>query len=274
MNQDWLFLSKNNQDEYINMLAQSADVESTDSDNFDFHYDVEVDRKKLVLRGILKYKIMHKCWEGDHDFWYVDSGYMGNNIGAANPRGVKLYHRIVKNDLQHQEILKRPADRWSALGIKSQPRRHGRRIIVAAPDEKPCRFYGIDQKQWINDTVARIKQLTDRPVEVRQRAHKRIERVATAPLSQELANDVHALVTFNSIAAVESILAGVPAFVLAPSNAALPVSNTDLAKIDTPWYPDRNQLELWLSHLAYCQFSNAELANGTALRILQETYNV
>jgi len=270
MNQDWLFLSKNNQDEYINMLAQSAGVESTDSDNFDFHYDVEVDRKKLVLRGILKYKIMHKCWEGDHDFWYVDSGYMGNNIGAANPRGVKLYHRIVKNDLQHQEILKRPADRWSALGIKSQPRRHGRRIIVAAPDEKPCRFYGIDQKQWINDTVARIKQLTDRPVEVRQRAHKRIERVATAPLSQELANDVHALVTFNSIAAVESILAGVPAFVLAPTHVAAPVANTSLDSIEDPVWADQDLIDAWCHSMAYGQYHVTELQNGKAFRMMQE----
>ena len=85
--------------------------------------------------------------------------------------------------------------------------------------------------------------------------------------------DVHALVTFNSIAATESIMAGVPAFVLAPCNAALPVSNTDLSKIESPWYPDRDFIEIWLSHLAYCQFSNQELADGTALRILQETNN-
>jgi hypothetical protein len=85
--------------------------------------------------------------------------------------------------------------------------------------------------------------------------------------------DVHAVVTFNSIAATESIMAGVPAFVLAPCNAALPVSNTDLSKIDNPWYPSRDQIEAWACHLAYAQFSNQELADGTALKILQETYN-
>ena len=69
MNEDWVFLSKNNQDEYINMLAHSAGTEPTDSDYFDFHYDVEVDHRKVVLRGILKYKLMHKCWTGGHDFW-------------------------------------------------------------------------------------------------------------------------------------------------------------------------------------------------------------
>jgi len=65
----------------------------------------------------------------------------------------------------------------------------------------------------------------------------------------------------------------VPAFVMAPCNAALPVSNTDLSKIDNPWYPSRDQIEAWACHLAYAQFSNQELADGTALKILQETYD-
>jgi hypothetical protein len=43
-------------------------------------------------------------------------------------------------------------------------------------------------------------------------------------------DDVHAVVTFNSIAGTEAILAGVPVFALAPSNAARPVSNTDLTQ--------------------------------------------
>jgi hypothetical protein len=58
-------------------------------------------------------------------------------------------------------------------------------------------------------------------------------------------------VTFNSIAATESILAGTPVFALAPSNAARPVSNLDLSKIDNPWWPDQDQIREWEYHLAY-----------------------
>jgi hypothetical protein len=195
---------------------------------------------------------------------------LGNNINASNPRGIKIYHRIVKNDLQHKEIRQRPADRWQALGITPQSRRYGRKIIVAAPDEKPCRFYGINQEQWVNDTVARIKQLTDRPVEVRQRAPKRIDRVATAPLSQVLANDAHALVTFNSVAAVESILAGVPAFVLAPTHIAAPVANTTLDLIENPMWPGKDLVDAWCHSMAYSQYHVKELQNGTAFRMMQE----
>jgi hypothetical protein len=88
------------------------------------------------------------------------------------------------------------------------------------------------------------------------------------PLSAILARDVHALVTFNSVAATEAVMQGVPAFVLAPSNAAMPVGNTDLSKIETPYYPDRDKLHAWAHHLAYGQFHVDELRDGTAFRIL------
>jgi hypothetical protein len=81
---------------------------------------------------------------------------------------------------------------------------------------------------------------------------------------------VHAVVTFNSVAAVESILAGVPAFVLAPSHVAEPVANRDLSKIDTPFYPDPDLLMAWCHSMAYGQYHVRELKNGTAFRMMQE----
>jgi hypothetical protein len=200
----------------------------------------------------------------------MDSGYVGNNVSSNNNQGIKLYHRIVQNDLQHRTIQPRPSDRWDQLKVPIHARRSGYRIIVAAPDEKPCRYYGIDQQQWIADTVATIKQHTDRPVEVRERAPKRSDRVLNEPLSRVLEQDVHALVTFNSIAAVESILAGVPAFVLSPSHVAEPVANRDLSKIEDPVYPDQDLLMAWCHSMAYQQYHVRELRNGTAFRMMQE----
>jgi len=242
----------------------------TDTDFFDYKYDVTMDGMTPVLRGILKYKIMQKCLADGKNFYYVDSGYVGNNISRTNRMGNKLYHRIVRNDSQHKTIVPRPADRWQALDIVLKPRKFGRKIIVAAPDEKPCRFYGIDQQQWVEQTVAEIKKYTDRPVEVRQRAPKRIDRVSTAPLHRVLANDVHALVTFNSVAAVESIFAGVPAFVLAPSHVAEPVASKDLSCIESPVWADQDTLDAWCHSMAYGQYHVRELRDGTAFRMMQE----
>ena len=266
----WIFLSKGGMDEYINMLAASAKMQPMDSDHFDYHYDVDVDHNQLVLRGILKHKIMKQCIQDGNNFYYMDSGYVGNNIGGSNSQGIKQYHRIVLNDLQHTIIRPRSSDRWDRLGIKIHPLRSGRKIIVAAPDEKPCKYYGIDQQQWIRDTVNEINRNTTRPVEIRERAPKRVDRVFNQPLSEVLTKDIHALVTFNSVAAVESILAGVPAFVMAPSHVAKPVANTDLSKIDNPFYPDNDLLMAWCHSMAYGQYHVRELKNGTAFRMMQE----
>ena len=267
---NFIFLSKGGEDEYINMLAQSAGQEPTNTDFFDYKYDVTMDGLTPVLRGILKYKIMQKCLADNKDFYYVDSGYVGNNISKLNRMGNKLYHRIVRNDLQHKTITPRPADRWQALDVVLQPRKFGRKIIVATPDEKPCRYYGIDQQQWVEQTVAELKKYTDRPIEIRHRAPKRIDRVSTAPLSTVLANNVHALVTYNSIAAVESIFAGVPAFVLAPTHVAEPVASKDLSQIENPVWANRDTLDAWCHSMAYGQYHVKELRDGTAFRMMQE----
>jgi hypothetical protein len=83
-----------------------------------------------------------------------------------------------------------------------------------------------------------------------------------------LVDDVHALVTFNSNAATESVMLGVPVFTLAPANAANPVASQDLSQIESPYWADTDKLYAWACHLAYGQFHVKELKDGTAYRIL------
>ena len=251
-----IFYSKDGKDEYINMLAHGCGQQPVADHEFD--YDASND--PIVLRGILKHKIMKRCWEDNRDFYYVDTGSFGNSRW-------KQWHRIVKNNLQLTHVQPCPGDRWEKHGIKFQPWQQGRNIVVAAPDEKPCKFYGIDLNHWIEQTVATIRQHTDRPVIVRQRAPKRIDRLTTDTLAAAL-TDAHALVTFNSNAATESILLGVPVFTLAP-NAAGPVGLQDLSQIETPYYPDHDELYVWASSLAYGQVHVEEMKNGTALEIIK-----
>jgi hypothetical protein len=89
-------------------------------------------------------------------------------------------------------------------------------------------------------------------------------------LQQALDQDVFALVTFNSVAAVESIFHGIPAFTLAPANAASPVALQDLGLIESPYYADSDKLYAWACHLAYGQFHVSELRNGRAKIMLEQ----
>jgi hypothetical protein len=264
-----IFLSKDGNDPYINMFAKGCGSIPVSTD--DFVYNSSTD--PIVLRGILKHKIMKQCWEDNRTFYYMDTGYFGNEKTSSNPNGWKYWHRIVKNNLQHTSIISRPNDRFKKFNKKFTPwKKSGRKILVAAPDEKPCKFYGVTKDEWLSKTVETIKQYTDRPVEIRERAPKRIDRITNDTLQQALDNDVFALVTFNSVAAIESVFHGIPAFTLAPANAASPVALQDLSQIENPYYADQDKLYAWACHLAYGQFHVDELKNGSAKSMLKEWY--
>ena len=78
------------------------------------------------------------------------------------------------------------------------------------------------------------------------------------PLQADL-EGAHALVSHGSIAAVEAVILGCPVFVHPDSAAAL-VGRTDLKMIERPAMPDRTK---WLHSLAYSQFNERELIDGT-----------
>jgi len=262
-----IFLSKDASDEYVNMCAAGCNTLPTSIENFVYEDNFE----PLVLRGILKHKIMKRCWQDNRTFFYIDTGYFGNEKSSTNPNGWKYWHRIVKNNLQHTNIIPRPDDRFKQFNKQFTPwKKSGRSILIAAPDEKPCKFYGISKDDWVNQTVDQLKKFTDRPIIVRDRAPKRIDRIATNTLQSALNNDVFALVTYNSVAAIESIFHGIPAFTLAPVNAASPVSLQDLSQIETPYYADYDKLYAWGCHLSYGQFHISELKNGNAFKILKD----
>lgn len=262
-----IFLSKGGEDPYINMFA--AGCNSTPVDTNQFNYEDSSD--PLVLRGILKKKWIYRCWDENRTFYYMDTGYFGNEANDRNPNGWKYWHRIVKNNLQHGEIIPRKDDRFKNFNKKFNPwKKDGSKILIAAPDDKPCTFYGTTQESWINETVEKIKQHTDRPIVIRERSKNRIDRVIHNTLQEALDDDIFALVTFNSVAAIESVFHGIPAFTLAPANAASPVALQDLSKIETPYYPDKDKLYAWGCHLSYGQFHISELKNGKAMELLQQ----
>jgi ribosomal protein S6 len=253
-------LSKNLTDEYVNMFAQGAGLPIQD-------YDTDFGNNPILIRSMGKRKLIRKCQEKNHTFYYMDSGYVGNYKSTANPHGWKLYHRIVKNDVQHNKIIDRPDDRWRKLDYPILKRKQGNHILLVTPSEKPCKFYGIDRDLWVNETVAEIKKHTDRPIVIRDKAVRQ-QRI-TKTIFEDLEN-CHALVTYQSIAAVESVLYGVPAFTLAPT-AADPVCDKDVSLIECPTHQDEHKIYKWACHLAYGQFHIDEFKNGTAWRILRES---
>lgn len=220
----------------------------------------ELTMSPVVLRGITKRKQMQACKDAGRDFYYIDTGYFGNGKK-------KTFHRITKNDVQwFGGIVDRPRDRFDQTGVRLKKMRKGRNILIAPPSQKLLNNYDIILEDWLENVQAEIRTHTDRPIVIRTK-QGRSTRVNDDTMEMALDRDVHCLVTFSSIAAGEALLYGKPAITLGP-NAAAPLCSQSISAIENLKIPTLDEVEAWARHLAYCQFTEIEMRNGTAWRIL------
>jgi len=215
----------------------------------------------VVIRGIAKRKIIHRCAEEGRDYFYIDTGYFGNWKH-------KTYHRITKNNMQYVGNLDPncPDDRLNFTNTHVHKHRPGKNILICPPSQKAMNYWNLDLEEWLDNTVQQIEKHTDRPIVIRKKMG-RSDRVNTDTMEMALSRDVHCMVTFNSIAAVESLIYGKPVFTMGP-NAAQPLANTDLALIENPRMPRVEEVRNLLCNLAYQQFTVQEMKDGTAWRML------
>jgi hypothetical protein len=257
-------LSKDLRDDYVNAFARGAELPI-----YDYSYNWKDSDEPILIRGLGKRNIIKYCIENNRDYYYMDSGYFGNYRQPSNPKGWKYWHRIVKNGLQHTDILQVRDDRLRRQLMRIHQYKHhtNENILLVTPSEKPCKYYDIDLKKWRKETIAEIRKHTDRPIKIRDKETRRTR------LSNTIYHDLQntfAVVTYQSIAAVEAVMYGIPAFTLAPT-AADPVCDKDLSLLENPTeIPYRKRYE-WASSIAYGQFHTEELRNGTAWRIINET---
>ena len=59
-------------------------------------------------------------------------------------------------------------------------------------------------EEWPKNVLAELKNYTDSPIELRMKSI-RSERISTATYEDELADVVHCLINYNTIAAVEAL---------------------------------------------------------------------
>lgn len=214
----------------------------------------------LCIRGMKFQSAVRQCWDSGRTFYYIDNGYFGN-------LRTKVWFRIIKNHVHDiRPIIERPGDRLKLCEYNLKKFYPGKKILIAPPSVKSFALWHIDQEQWLADTIAEIKKHTDRPIVVRDK-RPRADRLKEDTMEEALADDIHCLVTYNSVAAVEAVMMGKPAITLGPNAAGVVCSNS-LSKIENPRIPTYDERDAWLRHLSYCQFTFTEMSDGTAWRIL------
>jgi hypothetical protein len=205
-------------------------------------------------------------WQKERTPWiYWDRGYLrrmwSKGLPPADHTMPGGFYRWHVSEFQMSKIRDVPDDRWKALRLAHcvKPwRENGRAIIIADTLADYWNVRGLDER-WSYVTADHLRKQTSRPVLVRDKESK-------IPLDRELLEaPAHALVTHGSIAAVEAVILGFPVFVDCSSTAAL-VGSTDFAALEQPVRPPR---EKWLHSLAYCQYTEGELCDGTLWKLLQ-----
>lgn len=230
--------------------------------------------KPLVIRGVIKDHHRDNCQKIGRDYYYIDTGYFGNFPSPGNEKGQKKWHRIVKNENQQVDIADVPADRWERL-LNDDPRLrwtgwkdYNKKILLVMPNPKACKWYKIDYEKWVVDTKEQIAKYSDLPVEVRIKG-SRSERNKGYTIYDAFDSGVYATVAMNSMAALESVLYGIPAFVSIPC-AASPLASTDLSQLATPYKPKHKLIERHCKNLAYTQFTIDEIISGLAYKLTEK----
>lgn len=247
---------------------------------FEFNPD-QIDPEAVVFTGRLasSHSILHACLSKGARFIYFDKGYVRRGWGVEN-KGYIRFSVDGLHPLSYFQQVARPPDRWNRLKITMKPRlKKGAHVIFAGCTSKFANFHDFDPVDYARTVVDTIKRWSGRPVLYRPKPGERnspvdnpIEGTTLSnhhrTIEEELKN-AHALVTFSSNAAIDAILAGVPAFVLGPG-IAKPISNTDLSRIENPLFPSEKERRQFFYDLAYCQWNGHEIETGLVWENLKE----
>ena len=196
-------------------------------------------------------------------FINVDKGYLQPNLKVTD------YWRISYNSFQQDKLLDVPSDRlaiFKDFDIKPWNKK-GSYIIILAPNLHPVNYYSnCNVHEWVQDVKTKLLSLTDRKIFVRYKDNKKIR--SCDPLVKYL-KDCYAVISLQSMGAVESIANGVPVINLAPS-CVNSLYNLKLENIEQITYPE-NRYE-WFKSLSYSQFTWEEMKSGQALTLVNQHY--
>lgn len=201
-------------------------------------------------------------WKGrKRNFIYWDSGYFRRLYEAWLPRGEGqgAYYRMHFNSFQMRRIRLRPRGRYEALEMPTFDwRKNDEGDVVVAPS-MPSYDYFHGCFGWQNQVVERVRDmLPNNKVVVRHRNSE-------TPLLTQLMK-ARCLVTHGSNAANEAIVMGCPVVAIGDCAAGL-VGRRRLDEVKDLIYPERSS---WMNSLAYSQFTEEEILDGSAFRMMDD----
>jgi len=211
-------------------------------------------------------------------------GWKFHRFGLNSPLGTGNYFNHNSDSKQYEHYIE------NVPHFEMRDWQKGKHVLVLA--QNPIGFQFEDEltyNQWIIKTIDTILNYTDREVHVRMHPNSKMSfdkgdrkivkinpntRVKISPLQGRLnffqnLEDVHCCVTHSSSSAVDTIMHGVPTFVMSDrcltTAGHVKVWEDNLEDIENITYYDREQ---WAHNLAYTSYTNEQLAS----RIVAEKF--
>jgi hypothetical protein len=216
----------------------------------------------MCWAGFFKPQWLELCKNYNLKFYNLDSGYFGNKKRKT------IFRLSVSNFQNVDPIIDRPSDRWEKLKIEIESFKQGSNIVIVPPDRKIVHTLGLgSEDQWINETVLKIKNFTDREIKIRKRPEPRADRIVSNTFKDFIKDDTFCVVGYSSNALVEAAMHDIPVISLGHSatKSLYTYQLQDIEKIKPAYHSDK---QAWLNHLAYSQFTREELLSGVAWQIV------
>jgi hypothetical protein len=225
-------------------------------------------RKEKVPISYPRGEVIRRQREAGKPVVVLETGYVKRGDGP------EAYYAAGLNGLNGRADFRnkgRASDRWDQLGVSLTPwSQHGIHILVCGQVPWDASVQHIDYCGWVRQTIAKLNAYTSRHIVFRP--HPMAANFNFGPLHgaqisppgrpfEEDLRGCHTVVTFNSNAAVDAVIAGIPAIAMDPGSMAWDVTEHDLSRIEFPIKPDRDQ---WAANLAYSQWTQQEMAQGWA----------
>jgi hypothetical protein len=162
---------------------------------------------------------------------------------------------------------------WHGVNLKPW-RATGDHILIFCQRPKGFNMF-IDQESWLDDTIAKIRQYSNRPIMIRMhpgdgtrekqihKTRKKYRKAVTISYHENIRDalaNCWCTVGINSTPNVVSAIEGIPGYIEDPQHSwAADVAFTDLSLLENPPTPDRAQ---WVNKIANIHWSNDEVKSG------------
>ena len=225
-------------------------------------------RKKIIEHQFKNNK--HVLTIDGNIFHYMSQGkyfrYSINGIFANT--GYYFDHKI---DPQRWETISKD------IGCKLVPWRHaGNHILLLAQKNSGWTMQEKSSLDWAIGVISEVKKYSDRkivirvhPTDISQKSkYQEISKLYTNVEVSDKINirddlsDAWCSITHNSSPGAVSIIEGIPTFITDPMwerSPAAPVGNINIADIETPFMPDRQE---WVERIAMSHFSIDDISSG------------